>query len=129
MRSVAVALILGVNLLGCAAGTGGSNEPAVAACGGAVADWPVGSVRGTVNAEDGKPVSGARVMVEGTGCAAISADDGSYSIPRVPVGTHTVVVQIIGFDTLRRADVKIEPGVTTDVDVVLGGKGFLIRKR
>ena len=111
----------------------GSVEPVSPSCGppsqsAEIESWPGGELQGRVNGEDGNPISGARVLVEGTGCAAISRDDGSYRIPRVPVGTHTVVVQVIGYETLRRPGVEVTDGTTTDVEIVLGGRSFLIRR-
>jgi len=133
MRSRALVLILAVVCMGCPPATGGSYERVGSTCGppresAEPAAWPAGELQGTVNSEDGEPISGARVMVEGTGCAAITSDDGSYHIPRVPVGMHVVVVQVIGYDTLRRPGVEVSEGLTTDIELVLGARSFMIRR-
>lgn len=128
MRTVSgmtTCLLLGSVLLGCPPSGGAPEAPDAFTCGpagGSAArlDWPAGSLVGTVSSEAGRPLSGARVMVEGTGCAALSGDSGAYSIARVPAGTHTVVVQIIGYETLRRSDVGIADGDTTKLDLILG---------
>jgi hypothetical protein len=58
----------------------------------------VGSVEGTVfDAGTSKPVPGARVSVEGTGCEAAADSTGHYSIENVPVGMNRVLVSRDGY--------------------------------
>jgi len=58
----------------------------------------VGSVEGTVfDAGTSKPVPGARVSVEGTGCEAAADSTGHYSIENVPVGMNKVLVSRDGY--------------------------------
>ena len=58
----------------------------------------VGSVEGTVfDAGTGKPVPGARVSVEGTGCESAADSTGHYSIENVPVGMNKVLVSRDGY--------------------------------
>lgn len=119
LSGITICIVLGCVLSGCPPG-GASDRPNALTCepdGRSAA----GSLAGTVSSEAGRPLSGARVAVEGTGCAAISGDDGAYSIARVPAGTHTIVVQIIGYETLRRAGVDIVEGDTTKLNLILGG--------
>lgn len=58
----------------------------------------VGSVEGTVfDAGTGKPVTGALVAVDGTGCKAISDSAGHYAIEDVPVGVNKLLVGCEGY--------------------------------
>ena len=47
---------------------------------------PTGTVSGTVTNEQGAPLAGVQVTVEGTGLGAVSQDNGQYVITHVPVG-------------------------------------------
>jgi len=56
-----------------------------------------GSVAGTVTNEQGAPVAGVQVMIEGTGLGAVSRDSGQYVIARVPAGARTLRVRLVGY--------------------------------
>jgi hypothetical protein len=47
-------------------------------------------VSGTVTNEQGAPLAGVQVTVEGTGLGAVSQDNGQYVITHVPVGPRTI---------------------------------------
>lgn len=65
-----------------------------------VAAQEVGALRGTVTeAGTARPLSGAHVLVTGTGQAALSDEAGNFMISGVPVGTHRVQVEMIGYAT------------------------------
>jgi len=58
----------------------------------------VGSLEGMVfGAGTGAPVRGARIAVEGTGCAAVTDSAGRYAIENVPVGMQKVLVTRAGY--------------------------------
>ncbi|HTW90246.1 MAG TPA: carboxypeptidase regulatory-like domain-containing protein [bacterium] len=58
----------------------------------------VGRAEGTVfDAGTGRPVAGARISVEGTGCEAVTDSIGHYSIGDVPVGMNKVLVNCEGY--------------------------------
>ncbi len=52
---------------------------------------------GTVATDQGIPIAGAQVVVQGTTLGAHTGDDGRYAIGSVPVGTHVVRAQRIGY--------------------------------
>jgi iron complex outermembrane receptor protein len=56
-----------------------------------------GSVAGRVTNEQGSPLAGAQVFVEGTGLGAVTRDSGQYVIARVPAGSRTVRVRLVGY--------------------------------
>jgi len=61
-----------------------------------------GRIVGTVTeSANGAPVAGAQVVVEGTGIGAVSGQRGTYSLPNVPAGARTIVVTMLGFETVR----------------------------
>ena len=76
-----------------------------------------GTLKGTVkDAETGLPVVGANVTLHGTFLGAATDANGRYSIVRIPVGSYTVVVSMIGYERLTVERVKILEDVTTTLD-------------
>jgi outer membrane cobalamin receptor len=79
----------------------------------------VGSVVGRVmDAAAGMGVSGASVLVAGTGLGAITGNTGRYTIQEVPAGSQTVVVQSLGYTEVRRA-VNVADGMETSANFIL----------
>ncbi|MDM8309878.1 SusC/RagA family TonB-linked outer membrane protein [Phocaeicola barnesiae] len=62
--------------------------------------------------EDGLPVVGASVLVEGTTVGTVTDIDGNFTLTNVPSSAKTLVVSFIGFQT-QKVDVK------SNVNVVL----------
>lgn len=78
-----------------------------------------GQVVGTVVHEDtGEPISAAQVSAEGTELSTLTAQDGRFTLTNVPVGTHTLVAQRIGYET-QRAEVTVSEGETTTINLRL----------
>ena len=78
-----------------------------------------GSLGGTVTAEGtGAAVAGAQVFIEALGLGGTTTPDGRYQIMGIPVGTHSVQVQVIGYRTAERS-VTIVAGQTTTLNVSL----------
>jgi len=67
---------------------------------------PAGSVAGRVTNGQGAPLVGAQVFIEGTSLGAVTRDSGQYVISRIPVGTRTVRVRLVGFRS-QTASVEI----------------------
>ena len=72
-----------------------------------------GHVRDSVS---GAPIPNANVIVVGTAFGAIAKRDGSYSIPNVPVGKHTVVARFIGYKPKQKSGVLVTANATVTVD-------------
>jgi carboxypeptidase family protein len=72
-----------------------------------------GIILGTVTDVSGAAIAGAKASVKnvGTGLERTTetSDDGSYSLPELPIGTYTVTVVKTGFQTF------VATGVTVDV--------------
>lgn len=59
---------------------------------------PVGSITGQVmSSENRSPLLGAQVTIVGTTWRAVAGAEGRFTIRNVPVGSHTVRVQFLGF--------------------------------
>ena len=78
-----------------------------------------GTLQGTVTATDtGDPIAGARVLVKELNLSATTLEDGSYTIPDIPAGTHELEIELIGYQTVW-LEVVITNGQTTGLDVDL----------
>jgi outer membrane receptor protein involved in Fe transport len=89
-----------------------------------------GTILGTVTDSSGLAVAGANVTVKNTdtGLTRIvsTADDGSYAVPELPIGTYDVTVEKTGFETSvtrgvvvevahdRRVDASLKPGQVSE---------------
>src|SRR6202008_2020423 len=89
-----------------------------------------GTLLGTVTDSTGAVVSGAKVTVthQDTGFTRTVVSDaiGEYTVPSIPTGTYTVLVEMDGFkaaalsnvdlgvDQRARIDVKLEVGAMTE---------------
>ncbi|MBI3792805.1 MAG: SusC/RagA family TonB-linked outer membrane protein [Gemmatimonadetes bacterium] len=71
-----------------------------------------------MRSKDGSPIVGARVLVSGTTAAALTGDDGRYSIT-VNAGTYTLRANRIGFmaDSARGVVVTANGTTTRDFDL------------
>jgi len=73
-----------------------------------------GSIEGRVRAADeGWPVSVARVAVSGTDIAAVTGPDGMFSLRDVPAGTHTLEVSVAGLQEQRFGSIQVLAGQVT----------------
>ena len=67
----------------------------------------------------GDPIAYANVVVEGTTLDALSGDDGSYIIARIPAGEYTVKAMMFGHETQKKYRIAISPGSSTEVNFSL----------
>jgi hypothetical protein len=95
-----------------------------------------GTILGTVTDSSGAAVSGAKVTVKNTDTGlsreVTTGDDGSYSVPELPIGNYSVTVEQSGFrsgvvagirvevSSERRADVALQPGALAQTVEVSG---------
>lgn len=79
-----------------------------------------GKIAGRItDAENGEPLPGANVQLEGTTLGAATDIDGNYTILNVPPGLYTVRISFIGYQTVRVRDVRVNVDFTTRVDQAL----------
>jgi hypothetical protein len=69
-----------------------------------------------VHKETGEPLIGAVVLVEGTKLGAQADLDGNYLINNVPVGSHRLKVQAVGYATLIVEQVAVAAGQANKLD-------------
>ncbi len=72
-------------------------------------------ISGTVTSDQGIPIPGAQVVVQGTTLGAYTSDDGRYAIANVPLGTHVVRAQRIGYAPLTQT-VTVVAGASATAD-------------
>jgi hypothetical protein len=76
------------------------------------ADEPgMGTIIGQVTDEDGNPIAGATVTVEGTDITATTNETGWYVLENVPEGDHTLVITHPDYDT-QEMNVTVTEGET-----------------
>lgn len=68
-----------------------------------------GSVTGVVNDQEGAPLANVQVFVEGTTLGTMTNTTGTYTIGRVPAGTHSIRARRIGYRS-EAASVTIAAG-------------------
>jgi outer membrane receptor protein involved in Fe transport len=82
-----------------------------------------GTILGTVSDASGATVPGAKVTVRNvaTGLTreTTTADDGTFSVPELPIGTYTVTVEKTGFQTSVTSGARVEVAGERRVDVTL----------
>jgi TonB-linked SusC/RagA family outer membrane protein len=98
--------------LACAVGTVALLTPRPAAA------QATGRITGVVTSDQGTPIPGAQVVVDGTAVGAVSGDNGRYTIPNVTPGTRTVRAQRIGYAPQTQT-VTVGDGQTTTADFQL----------
>jgi carboxypeptidase family protein/TonB-dependent receptor-like protein len=76
-----------------------------------------GKIEGTVSDPAGAPVAGAQVLILGSSFGAVTNDKGYYFINNVPVGTHTLRAQFIGFTPAEVRGVRVQGGQTATQDI------------
>jgi len=91
-----------------------------------------GVISGRVtDAENGSPLVGATVIVEGTSLGTVTDAEGYYSILNVPPGTYTVTFNMIGYAKYHVKNVRVVIDLTTKIDasmepVVIEAKEVLV---
>ncbi|MGH7507934.1 MAG: TonB-dependent receptor domain-containing protein [Gemmatimonadales bacterium] len=77
-----------------------------------------GSVGGRVVDDQGAPLSGAQVVVEGTSIGTTTRSNGEYVLQRVPVGTQSLQGRLLGYRP-QTVSVTIVANQQTDQDFTL----------
>ena len=61
-----------------------------------------GSVRGRVTDMSGTMLRGATVSIEALSVGTLTATNGTFNLGTVAAGTHTIMVQLIGYSDLSQ---------------------------
>jgi hypothetical protein len=78
-----------------------------------------GTIRGKIADKDGAGLSGASVFLPKLDIGGIADLEGNYIILNVPVGSHTVVVQMIGYQKQIMRDVQVKMDQTVWLNFIL----------
>lgn len=82
-----------------------------------------GTILGTVSDQSGAVVPGAKVKVRNADTGLLretqTAEDGSFSVPELPIGTYSVSVEKAGFQTAVTTGVRVEIAAEKRVDATL----------
>jgi len=78
-----------------------------------------GKIRGVVTNQNGEPLIGVNILIEGTYLGASSDLTGSYQILNVPPGKYTLIFNMIGHKPLKFAQVPVSADLTTEINAVL----------
>jgi hypothetical protein len=82
----------------------------------------LGSIRGVVqDADFGAPLPSVQVHAVELGQQALTQEQGSYVFRQVPPGKYTLVFAKEGYVRQVKADVVVNPGELSEVDVALAG--------
>lgn len=91
--------------------------------GAAPAQSPLGTITGTVTDAQEARVPGVEVVATNTGTAiaykATSSQDGTYTIPNLPVGPYEITASATGFKSFRRPEVVLEVSQRLRIDIRL----------
>ena len=87
-----------------------------------LAQQQMGGIRGSVTDKDfDAPMAVAQVRIDETGDKTITTDEGNYVFQQVKPGKYTLVFWKDGYVRQVKADVIVEPGRMTEVNVSLSG--------
>jgi TonB-linked SusC/RagA family outer membrane protein len=85
-----------------------------------------GTLQGTVtDAQNGGPLPGARVSVDGTTLGAVTEADGRYELRNVPAGTRTLRAARLGYTTAQQ-QASVAAGGTATVNFSLQAGGVVL---
>ena len=85
-----------------------------------------GTITGRIaDAETGEALGGASVEALGQGGPQGSNDEGRFSLTVSP-GTHSLVVKLIGYETVRVDGVSVAPGGTEEVEIALRSQALVL---
>jgi iron complex outermembrane receptor protein len=94
---------------------GATSSAAVAS---AAAAQTTGSISGRITEADGSPIAGAQVVLDGGQRGTLSNDLGGFLLREVAPGSHSLLIERIGFSTYR-GQVDVTAGGTATLDVEL----------
>ncbi len=79
-----------------------------------------GKIAGKVtDAENGQPLPGVNVIIEGTSMGAATNADGSYAILNVPPGNYNIRFSMVGYEKTIVTGVRVEIDLTSIVNAQL----------
>lgn len=84
-----------------------------------------GKMAGRVTDENGQPLIGATVIIEGTNKGAVTDYDGYYAVLNMRAGSYSAEFRYTGFQSKKIESISISTDQTTKIDVVLQSTSFI----
>jgi hypothetical protein len=79
-----------------------------------------GAITGkVVDFENGNPLAGATVRIEGTAWAAVTDEQGRFELKDIPAGSYTLLLSYVGYASDRFSELVVTDGRITQVDFKL----------
>ncbi len=79
-----------------------------------------GKISGRItDKENGGPIPGANIILEGTALGALATIDGYFHIINIPPGKYAVIVRAMGFSMMKYENVRVSVDVTTNLSAAL----------
>lgn len=78
-----------------------------------------GKISGKVTDEDGEPVVGANIIIEGTYLGAAADIDGYFYINNIPPGEYRLLASAVGYQKTIIENVAVKIDLTTKLDITL----------
>ncbi len=79
-----------------------------------------GTVRGVItDSKTNETLIGATLLIQGTTKGASTNIDGAYSIGNIPSGTHTLIVQSMGYNKRLIPNIEVVEGKDTHLDITM----------
>jgi hypothetical protein len=78
-----------------------------------------GKIQGSVSDQNGLPLPGANIMLDGTNRGAAADVNGFYIILNISPGKYSLTAQMIGFKGITKTDVTVNSDRTTNVNFAL----------
>ena len=75
-----------------------------------------GKLTGYVNDNQGKPLAGVNIYLDGTAIGTASDKNGHYLIINIPAAPYTIIVSYVGYQTIKMTDVIINADRTTSLN-------------
>lgn len=89
-----------------------------------------GKISGVVeDSENGTPLVGATIRVDGTNLVTETDEDGEYFVIGVPVGKYDLTVTHVGYESMTKKDVRVLVDLTTPVDFTVPQMAVEIAKQ
>ncbi|MBK7632322.1 MAG: TonB-dependent receptor [Ignavibacteriales bacterium] len=84
-----------------------------------------GKLSGVVADENGEPLIGANVLIDGTNQGAATDFEGYYNIINIRTGTYTIIFRYLGFQSQLISNVRISADQTTKLNATLNSEAIV----